>query len=166
MFKKGEIVVYSATGVCSIEELCTKSFGSFSAEYYVLRPLMQKSATVFVPINNESLTRKIHPILSRSEFEQILNSSCVCEGVSTENEQERRQNFGAILESGDRAALINMVSELYNLKRRQQENGRRLHIADEKLLDCAENLLFEEIAYVLEMSKDAAEELIKQKFEN
>lgn len=164
MFKKGEIVVYSATGVCRVEELCTKDFGSFSAQYYVLCPIMQKGSTVFVPAGNEALVRKIHRISSRKQLENILSEVVAPDGVSTENEAERRNRFSSILESGDRSALITMVLELYNLKRLQSEGGRRLHIADEKLLNCAENLLFEEIAYVYQIEINDAQELIKNKF--
>ena len=160
MFKKGEIVVYSATGVCRIEDLCEKQFGTFSAQYYVLKPLMQKSATIFVPTNNTSLTSKLHTILTKSELEKALNSAKLNCAPLLENENERRQRFNEILQNGDRTQLVSMVWELYYIKKKQVDNGRRLHLADERLLDCAENLLFEEIAYVYGIEKTEAEALI------
>ncbi|MBQ8869218.1 MAG: hypothetical protein IJ027_05850 [Oscillospiraceae bacterium] len=164
MFNKGDVVVYSASGVCEVEEISTKSFGSFSAEYYVLRPLMQKAATVFVPTQNGALTKKIHPILTRSEFEAVFASLKSLAPIRPQSEGERQQKFTEILESGDRAGLMLMVYDLYNYSREQQQNGRRLHIGDEKLLRTAENMLFEEVAYVFEIDKTAADEFIKSKF--
>lgn len=160
MFKKGEIVVYSTTGVCIIEDLCEKQFGSFSAQYYVLKPLMQKKATVFVPVNNPSLTKKMRTVLTKKCLEQALSSATLREVSMVETENERKKRFEDILESGDRLSLVNMVWELYFLKKKQLENGRRLHLADERLLDCAENLLFDEIAYVYGIDLLDAEKIV------
>lgn len=162
MFKKGEIVVYSATGVCRIEDLCEKQFGTFSAQYYVLKPLMQKSATVFVPTNNALLTSKLHTILTKAELTEAMSAAKLDNASVLETEAERRQRFNEILQSGNRTSLTNMVWELYTLKKRQMENGRRLHLADERLLDSAENLLFEEIAYVYGIDKLEAEKLVAE----
>ena len=164
MFKKGDVVVYSASGVCEISEISKKSFGSFSAEYYVLKPLMQKASTVFVPVQNEALTKKIHPILTQSEFENIFTSLKNSAPARLETENERREKFSELLESGDRAALMLMVYDLNLHGKEQQECGRRLHIGDERLLRTAENMLFEEVAYVFDLDIDAADEFIKSKF--
>ena len=164
MYKKGDVVVYSASGVCEIEEISKKSFGSFSAEYYVLKPLMQKASTVFVPVNNEALVKKIHPILTQSEFEDIFNSLKNSAPSRFSTESERREKFAELLESGDRAALMNMVYDLNLHGKEQIESGRRLHIGDERLLRTAENMLFEEVAYVFNLELEAADEFIKSKF--
>ena len=164
MYKKGDVVVYSASGVCEIEEISKKSFGSFSAEYYVLKPLMQKASTVFVPVNNEALVKKIHPILTQSEFESLFSSLKNCAPSRFATESERREKFSELLESGDRAALMNMVYDLNLHGKEQIESGRRLHIGDERLLRTAENMLFEEVAYVFNLELEAADEFIKSKF--
>ncbi len=164
MFKKGDVVVYSASGVCEILEISKKSFGSFSAEYYVLKPLMQKAATVFVPVKNEALTKKMHPILTRSEFEGVFTSLKKCAPARLASESERREKFSELLESGDRAALMHIVYDLNLHGKEQIESGRRLHIGDERLLRTAENMLFEEVAYVFNLDIEAADEFIKSKF--
>ncbi len=164
MYKKGDVVVYSASGVCEILEISKKSFGSFCAEYYVLKPLMQKAATVFVPVNNEALTKKMHPILTQNEFESVFNSLKNRAPSRFSTESERREKFAELLESGDRAALMNMVYDLNLHGKEQIESGRRLHIGDERLLRTAENMLFEEIAYVFNLDIEAADEFIKSKF--
>ena len=164
MYKIGDVVVYSVSGVCCVEDICKKSFGSFSAEYYVLRPLMQKSATVFVPTQNAALTAKMHPVLSKDDFEKTFESVKSLTPVRPESENERRQKFSEILESGNRAALLLMIYDLKNISREQQEKGRRLHLADERLLNSAENMLFEEVSYVFEIEKDSAPEFVEKQF--
>ncbi|MBQ7800080.1 MAG: hypothetical protein IJ370_06265 [Oscillospiraceae bacterium] len=164
MFKKGDVVVYSASGVCEIEEISKKSFGSFSAEYYVLKPLMQRASTVFVPVENAALTKKIHPILTQSEFEAVFDSLKTRAPQRPETESERQDRFIEIIESGDRAGLMLMVYDLNNYSHEQQQNGRRLHIGDERLLRTAESMLFEEVAYVFDFPLNEADEFIKGKF--
>jgi len=165
MFKIGDVVVYSASGVCRVEDICKKSFGSFSANYYILKPLMQNGSTVFVPTENSALTSKIHPVLSKAEFVSIFDTVLKTEPCRPENELLRREKFAEILESGNRSALMLMIYDLKNLAKEQQQNSRRLHIADEKLLNTAENMLFEEVAYVFEIDKTQAPEFLKEQLE-
>jgi len=164
MYKIGDVVVYSVSGVCCVDDICKKSFGSFSADYYVLRPLMQKASTVFVPTQNAALTAKMHPVLSKQDLLTAFDSVKKTNPIRPESEAERREKFSEILESGNREALLLMIYDLKNLSREQQEKGRRLHLADERLLNSAENMLFEEVAYVFEIEKQAAEEFIEKQF--
>ena len=57
-----------------------------------------------------------------------------------------------------------MVYALNNYSHEQQQNGRRLHIGDERLLRTAESMLFEEVAYVFDFPLNEADEFIKGKF--
>ena len=164
MFKKGDVVIYSASGVCEIAEISKKSFGSFTAEYYVLKPLMQKASTVFVPTGNEALVKKIHPILTQDEFNSIFAALKNCEPNRPQTESERQEKFAQIIESGNRTSLMLMVYDLHSYSSEQQQNGRRLHIGDERLLRTAENMLFEEVAYVFGVSVDEANDFIRSKF--
>ena len=164
MFKIGDVVVYSATGVCEIEDICVKSFGGTKCNYYILRPLMQKASTLFIPIENQKLTCKMHPILSQQEFKQVFLSAKSRDPIRPEGENERREKFTEILESGNRVSLILMVYDLNNFKKTQQESGRRLHLADERLLNSAENLLYEELAYVFNIDPSNVSEFLDSQF--
>ena len=159
MFKIGDVVVYSTSGVCEVEEITTKAFGDAEFEYYVLKPLMQKAATVFVPTKNEALSKKIHPVLTKDEFNALFETVKATQPKRPETEADRKQRFSEILEKGDRLALFMMVYDLNLYAKQQQENGRRLHLADERLLSAAEQVLFEEIAYAFDITLLEAEEL-------
>jgi len=104
----------------------------------------------------------MHTILSQGDFKSIFRSVSKKEPVRPESESERHDKFAEILESGNREALMLMVYDLHNFSHEQQQNGRRLHIADEKLLNTAENMLFEEIAYVFGIDKTAAPDFLKE----
>ena len=164
MFKIGDVVVYSATGVCEIEDISIKAFSGVKSSYYVLKPLMQKASTVFVPVDNERLTRKIHPILSQEQFSEVFRSVKNRTPNRPESENERREKFTEILESGNRESLMLMVYDLNNFKKTQQENGRRLHLADERLLTSAENILYEELAFVFKIELNSVSDFLEKTF--
>ena len=160
MFKIGDVVVYSTSGVCEVCEITTKTFGNAQFEYYVLRPLMHKAATVFVPTKNEALSKKIHPVLTRAEFDALFETVKSAQAIRPETEAERKQKFSEILAEGDRLALFLMVYDLKLYANEQRENGRRLHLADERLLSAAEQILFEEIAFAFDITLLEAEQLV------
>lgn len=164
MFKIGDVVVYSTTGVCEISDICNKSFGGETSQYYILTPILQKASTVFVPVNNPLLTKKIHPILSRGEFEAIFSGLKNKKPVRPESEQERREKFSEILESGDREGLILMVYDLSLYKNEQTEKARRLHLSDERLYNSAKSLLFEEISYIFNLDMELVPEFLDSRF--
>ncbi|MGN0625751.1 MAG: hypothetical protein ACI4I8_05750, partial [Oscillospiraceae bacterium] len=62
--------------------------------------------------------------------------------------------YQQILSGGDRTELIKMIKALYFHQKEQQKNGKRLHIPDERFLKDAENMLYEEFAYVLKIRKE------------
>lgn len=160
MFKVGEVVLYSTSGVCRVSEITEKSFGSFSAKYYVLTPLMQKASTVFVPTQNDKLTKKMHPILSKNDYESVFSSVKENGFARTQTENERQQKFLEIIESGSREDLICMILDLREIEKEQTENSKRLHISDERLLNSLEGILFDELCFVFEIQREDANEFL------
>ena len=124
---------------------------------------MQKAATVFVPTENSVLTEKIHDILTKQDFEEIFKTVAKRKPVRSKTEAERRECFSEVISKGDRERLILIVHDLRLMQKQQVESGRRLHIADERLMNLAENLLSEEVAYVYGISKEEALDFVKQK---
>lgn len=164
MFKIGDVVVYSATGVCKISDICDKDFGGFVSQYYILTPLMQKASTVFIPVTNDRLTRKMHHVLTKEEFNSVFSSAKNREPIRPESESLRKEKFTEILDSGDRESLMMMVYDLGLFKTEQLESGRRLHLADERLLNSAKALLYEELCYVFGITEAEVPEFLENQF--
>ena len=47
-----------------------------------------------------------------------------------------------------------MIKALYSHEKYQQEHGRKFHTADQKIMKEAENMLYEEFAYVLDIQQE------------
>ena len=72
MFNIGELVMYGSEGVCRISAICEESFGGASARYYELIPEYRANTSVLVPVDNEKLTAKMHPLLTPDEAESYI----------------------------------------------------------------------------------------------
>ena len=68
-----------------------------------------------------------------------------------ENSDERKESYRKILERGERTELVKLIKTLYMHKQKQKKSGKKLHIADEKILKDAEHMLYDEFAYVLDI---------------
>ena len=69
------------------------------------------------------------------------------------NEKERKEVYKNILASGDHASIISMVQALYLRKKEREAEGKRLHMSDEYFMKDAEQLLYNEWQYVLNVDK-------------
>ena len=54
-----DTVLYGQSGVCRIADIAEKDVGGGLRAYYVLQPVFEESATIFVPVGNEALTAKM-----------------------------------------------------------------------------------------------------------
>ena len=149
MFQTGDQVMYGIHGLCKIIGLETQRVNKKNVEYYVLQPVAQPEARFYVPSKNEAAVAKLHPIMSREKLHNLLSCEDTKTGCWIDDENQRKQNYKILITSGDRAALIRMVHSIYQHKKVQEANGRKLHMCDSNFLKDAEKLLSTEFALVL-----------------
>lgn len=160
MLKIGDKVLYGATGVCRVEGLTKREIGRETKEYFVLKPLASERSSVLVPTDNEALLKKARKILSRKEITEIIARVPECEDVWVEDDTARREAFSEIIHGGDRLKLMLMVRSLYRQSLRRSAEGKRLHIADERILSEGERLLHDEFAAVLSIPANEVADFI------
>ncbi len=165
MYKIGSIVVYGTEGLCKICDITERTFGKETSEYYVLSPLSNEAETVFVPKNNEKVLKRMRSILSRERASELLEAAPSEYGEWVENDRERQQMYKQILLCGSSEDLLMMTRTLYLHQIELLERGRKLHAADERFLKEAEKMLFEELAYVFNITVAEVLPLITRKKE-
>ena len=163
MYKIGSIVVYGTEGLCKICDITERTFGKETSEYYVLSPLSNEAETVFVPKNNEKVLKRMRPILSKERASELLEAAPSEYGEWVENDRERQQMYKQILLCGSSEDLLMMTRALYLHQIELLELGRKLHAADERFLKEAEKMLFEELAYVFNITVAEVLPLITRK---
>jgi len=160
VYKIDETVLYGVNGICTITDIEEKKINKEIKKYYVLKPVYNKSSTLYVPVDNELLVSKMKKILSKKEIFNLIDSINEKELIWIENEQERNRTYNEILKSGDRKEIMKMLRSLHNHRIKLKDTGRKFHVADEKIMRAAEGLLHEEFAYVLDIKKENVTDFI------
>lgn len=158
---KGETVVYGATGVCTIQEITEISFfNERPKKYYVLKPLFNKQAAVlYVPFDNEEMTSRMKPVISRDEAMSLISSvdEKTIEWIDDKN--VRKSMFNKIISSGTREEIIALIRLINQRRDELSAEGKRLNMQDEKALAEAERRMNAEIAVALNIEPDKVAEL-------
>ena len=163
MYNVGEAVVYSSYGVCTVSAIENRDFGGDSIEYYVLRPVGNKNNTFYVPTKNEKLTRQMRKVYSRSEVEKLIGGMPEEGLIWIDNDFQRKEEYRRIISGGDRSELIRLIKTLYLKQQDLLDQHKKLHSADERFLSEAENMLYDEFAYALDISRDEVLPYIKKR---
>ena len=154
-YKVNDMVMYGTAGVCRITEISEQSFCGRGGRYYILQPVYDNRSTVFVPVDNEALTTKMHRILSAEEIYDLIRDMPDTDTIWTDNEEVRREKYKEILKGGNRRDLIRMIKTLYTRQQALLQNGKKkLRATDERFLKEAERVLHEEFAHVLNIQRD------------
>ncbi len=165
MFKAGQFVSYSTTGICEITEIKKMGVGAKEKEYYVLKPLYQKGSTVYVPLDNSELTEKIRPAADKRQIHEIIFKAKENPLQWIEDDFKRSEAFKETLHSGDLLSIIRLVSCIYLQGEKLGRTKHRLRAVDSSAFTNAENYLYNEFAYGLGIKPEQVIEYIKAKME-
>jgi CarD family transcriptional regulator len=165
MYQVGDRVVYGVHGVCKIIDDTVSAVDRKKLRFLVLEPLDQPGSRFYVPTEKPAALAKLHPLLSKSELEQLLGSKEVRNGSWIVDENRRKQYYRELICSGDRVAILRMVRLLYQHKREQQEQGRKFHLCDENFMRDAKKLLETEFAAVLDIEPQLVADYVARALE-
>lgn len=163
VFNIGEKVLYSVNGVCEITDITEKVFDKTVIRYYVLKPISNNEATLFVPVNNENLVRKMKRLMTCDQLDEVLNNVSVKDIEWNTNEAERKEEFRNIISFGNVSEILVLLKSIWLHRTVQSSMGRKLHISDEMFLREAEKIIKEEISTVIGVEQDAVIPYIKNK---
>jgi len=161
VFSADEVIIYGGYSVCKIAEITQKELNGKMVDYYVLKPVFNSGSTVFVPVNNEILKKRMHTVICRESALELIKTMPMMDSIWVDNENARKERYKDILSKRERNEVIGLIKALHIHQKKQAEKKRRLHISDERFLKEAEKTLCEELAFVLEMSPDDVPELIR-----
>ena len=162
MYRKGDYVNYSTQGICEIEDVHLIKFNSDSQarKYYILKPIHQKNACIYVPIDNQKLLRQMRPILSSDEIDKTILSVRNSEIPWTKDRKQRTSEFQAILSRRDEKELLQLASCLY-LKSKDGTKG--LCSSDSQILKKVETIIAQEFSFSLKINPQDIGTYIRQK---
>ena len=149
MYQLDDLVMYGVHGVCRIVDRVERTVDRKRAEYLVLVPQGQPGSQYLVPVGNPNAMAKLRPVIAKAELEALLRSDTIRVDVWTDEENARKRQYRELVNSGDHAALLQMLHTLYLHKQQQEAQGRKFHQCDENFLRDAQRLIGSEFALVL-----------------
>ena len=155
MFQINDVIIYGNQGVCEITAIEEKTLSGAKKTYFVLRPIKDQSSTIYVPTENELVRKKIRRLLTVQQINALIDSMPDEKIVWIDNVNERKERYRNLLSGGDPSSLIQMIKAIYAHKKEREDAGKRLHMMDEHFFKDAEQILYNEFQYVLNLSSKA-----------
>ncbi len=153
MFQINDVVVYGAQGVCKIVGIQEQKIDGTSKTYFVLKPADDRGATFYVPTWNEKALAKMRIVMTKQDVDALIDSMPNKKPAWIENENERKETYKRILAGGNQTQIISMIQAIYLHKKEREAEGKRLHMSDEHFMKDAEQLLYNEWQYILNVDK-------------
>ena len=163
MYQIGDQVVYGIHGVCCVVDQEVRTVDRKNVTYLVLEPVGQGVSRFLVPMHNAAAMSKLRRILSKEELEELFRSEEIYKDGWIRDENQRKQTYRELINSGDRVRLIQMVRSLYAHKAAQSAAGKKVHLCDDNFLRDAEKLLISEICIVLGVEQNEAKHFLAEK---
>lgn len=152
MFQTDDVIIYGTHGVCKITGTEEKTLNGMKKTYFVLKPVNDKGATIYAPTDNELVLKKMRRLLTKDEIHRLIDSMPEENAVWVTNESERKELYKIVLSQGDHMELIRMIKAIYTYKKEREAEGKRLHMSDERFFKDAEQILYNEFQYVLDLN--------------
>lgn len=163
MFEKGNYIVNSNNGVCEIRDIVTMNMGSGDKEYYVLIPIEESTAKVFIPV--DIAEKRIRPAMNTDDAWRLIKEIKSVDEAMVENEKEREKLYKEAINSRDPKQLISIMKTLYIRRQKRLEEGKKITAVDERYFKLAENQLYSELAFALKVEKSELNQIIEQNIE-
>lgn len=158
MYKIGDFVLNTNNGICEIKDIVSMNLSGSSKDYYLLVPVEEKTAKVYIPVDNAA--QRIRPTMSEEEVWTLIHVIKDIPEVYIKNEKEREKTYKEALSSKDPKQLISIIKTLYLRRQKRLDTGKKNTAMDERYFKLAENHLHAEIAFVLKVEKTEVGKLI------
>ena len=146
MFEKGEKIIYGKTGVCVVEDIAERAVPGGKRLYYTLRPLYQSGNVIFAPADSDKIFMR--PIITRQDAEKLIEDVPKIREFSDETEIRSCEE------------LLSFAIMLYERRKKARRMKRKLSFTYGNRLHRAEQVLFGELAAVLEVEPESVPGLL------
>ena len=162
MYSIGDVVMYGSFGICWIESIEKRNLTGEEQEYYILKHTNSDKNIFYVPTDNAAAVSKMRPVCSKAEVDSLISHMNTEKPIWFENDLKRKEEYSRIIRDGNKQEIIRLIKTLYLRRKEVAKSGKKLHSSDINYLSTAENMLFEEFAYALDIDKSEVVDYIEQ----
>ena len=157
MFNKGDRIFYGQTGVCIVENISEKVLTkNHKRLYYTLRPLYQQNNLIYAPVESDKVFMR--EIISEDEVKKLIQK--VPELYEKALNGEEKADYQEYIDSHSCEELLELAVMIYSKKQAAKRMKKKTGFIDEKYLKRAEELLFGELAAVLDIAPAEVPEIL------
>lgn len=157
MFNKGDRIFYGQTGVCIVEDVSEKVLTkNHKRLYYTLRPLYQQNNLIYAPVESDNVFMR--EIVSETEVKKLIQK--VPELYEKVLNGEEKADYQYYIDSHSCEELLELAVMIYSKKQAAKRMKKKTGFIDEKYLKRAEELLFGELAAVLDIAPAEVPEIL------
>ncbi len=155
MFEIGEYIMCGGHGVCRVNEITSNPFdkNDKTSKFYILQPAFEKGSTVYLPVDSDKVFMR--KLMSKEEAKDLVSRIPSIETVWIKEEKSREQMYKDAIRTYDCTNLVQIIKTLYVRKENRVKQGKKVLSSDERYLKKAEDLLYSEMAIVLDMPIDS-----------
>ena len=153
--------MYGNTGVCKIEDIGPLSIGSSDKEYYTLVPVYGRNSKLYTDVDSDKVV--IRPIMTKQESDALINEMEEIDALRIGDEKRREEIYKETMRTCDCKEWVRIIKTLYSRKMDRLSRGKKVTSSDERYLQMAEENLFGELAFSLQMPKEKVGEFIGEK---
>ncbi|MBQ1546696.1 MAG: CarD family transcriptional regulator [Clostridia bacterium] len=162
MLEVNEVFVYGNNGVCRLDEIRSEDILGKKCMCYILTPVFDDHSKFYVPVNNETLTASIRPVMVKEKLHEMVVGAVNSDMSWEQNDRKRGETFHSIIVGGLSQDLLTVMKILLSRKKELRSTVRRLHSADEKALAACKKIVGEEFAYAFGVDVNDALSHIEQ----
>ena len=151
MYKVDDLVVYGKYGVCRINGIGKIAISDSDRLYYTLVPVYKNEEVIYAPVENGKIVMR--HIISREEAKALIKRIPEIDNADEISERERENKYKETLATCDLNLLVKMIKNIYQRKCDRIKEGKKVTVADEKYFRLAEEQLYGELAYALDVEK-------------
>ena len=160
MYRNGDYVMKIPEGVCRIEDVGTIDISGIvkNKQYYSLVPVVESTSKIYIPVDKAD--GRIRSVISRDEAMSFIKSMPEIEAKEITDERIREREYKEAVLSGDYEKLVSVIKLIYTRIQQRSAQGRKATATDDRYFRQAENILFSELSFVLDIPKEQMEQFI------
>lgn len=165
MYGINDYVMCGESGVCQIIEIGTPPIGGIDKgrQYYFLKPIKGKTNVIYSPVDMKK--NSLRYVIEKKDAKKLLEEIDELEITWEDKDNLRKEKYKQILSKYDCHDWLGMIKTVYNKKKELMKKGKKLHSIDMIYLSKLESLLYGELAFAMEMTKEEVTQLVIEKFE-
>ena len=128
--------------------------------YYVLHPIEDTKLKISAPVDNGKIN--MLELLNRQEAEEIIGLFEYPGASWIDINSKRNEIYSEVMKTGNRKEISRIVNTLIRKKYKTENAGKKFHERDQRLLSCAKNILFAELAIALDTTNEDIEDRVNE----